>query len=114
MGIFSDIKTIKVSHEQLVQVFDQFLLTQEYRALWDTLLKNIQKTYFGSKTDTPDNKYTFYMATTYVYTFPLTKKYIWIRDNENKTVYELNNPYHYKKFLNAAAGVIISKKAGSR
>lgn len=110
MAFFNKVQTIKMDYMQLTNVFDRLLLVPEYVSLWDDLLKNLNKHYFGSITNTPDGRYTFYMSVTNVYLFPYVKKYIWIRDNIQKVAYELDRPGQYKKFKKSAVNAIVNKK----
>lgn len=110
MGLFSSVQTIKMDHMQLVNIFDRLILVPEYMSMWDDLIKKLNRHYFGTVTDTPDGKYTFYMSATNVYLFPYVRKYIWIRDNNQKVVYELDEPNKYKLFKKSALNAIVNKK----
>lgn len=110
MGLFSSVQTIKMDHMQLVNIFDRLILVPEYMSMWDDFIKKLNRHYFGTVTDTPDGKYTFYMSATNVYLFPYVRKYIWIRDNNQKVVYELDKPNKYKLFKKSAINAIVNKK----
>ncbi len=111
MGLFnSNVKTVKMDYMGLANIFDKVLLVPEYASMQDDLLKKLKKIYFGSVTDTPDGKYKFYISAANVYLFPFVRRYIWIRDNANNVVYELDSAFNQKKFRNAAINAIANKK----
>lgn len=110
MAFFNNVQTIKMDYMQLANVFDKLLLVPEYMSLWDDLIRKLNRHYFGTVTNTPDGRYTFYMSATIVYFFPYVKKYIWIRDNNQKVVYELDKPNKYKLFKKSALNAIVNKK----